>query len=99
MLSEERHSIIVELVNSRGSVKLSELCEELDASESTIRRDLNVLSKRGIITKVHGGAISNTESFFSYENDVEKKSILYVKEKEKIAQYAASVIEDGDLVF
>lgn len=99
MLSEERHSIIAELVNNRGSVKLSELCEELDASESTIRRDLNVLSERGILTKVHGGAISNNDSFFNYENDVEKKSILYVEEKEKISQYAASLIEDGDLVF
>ena len=99
MLSEERHSIIVELVNSRGSVKLSELCAELDASESTIRRDLNVLSERGILTKVHGGAISNNDNFFNYENDVEKKSILYVEEKEKIAQYAASLIEDGDLIF
>lgn len=99
MLSEERYSIIAELVNSRGSMKLGELCEALNASESTIRRDLNVLSGRGILTKVHGGAISNNDSFFGYENDVEKKSILYIEEKEMIARYAASLIEDGDLVF
>ena len=99
MLSEERYSIIAELVNSRGSMKLGELCEALRASESTVRRDLNVLSERGILTKVHGGAISNNDSFFGYENDVEKKSILYVEEKERIARYAASLIEDGDLVF
>ncbi len=99
MLSEERHSIIVEIVNNRGSVKVGELCEELNASESTVRRDLSVLSKRGILTKVHGGAISNNDSFFSYENDVEKKSILYVEEKEMIARYAACLVEDGDLVF
>ena len=99
MLSEERHSIILEIVNSRGSVKLNELCSELDTSESTIRRDLNALSERGLLTKVHGGAIANNDSFFNFENDVEKKSILCVEEKNAIARYAASLVEDGDFVF
>ena len=36
---------------------MQELCEALNASESTIRRDLNELDKQGKLNKVHSGAI------------------------------------------
>ena len=63
MLTEERYSLILERINHQGSVKLTELCEMLDTSESTIRRDLNALAKMGKLVKVHGGAISAEDSF------------------------------------
>lgn len=99
MLTENRHNIILELVNSRGSVKLSELCKTLATSESTIRRDLNILDERGLLTKVHGGAIALNDSFSKYEQDVEKKSSLFIREKTAIAKYAAELIDDGDVVY
>ncbi len=99
MLTENRYSIILEIVNSRGSIKLGELCEALDTSESTIRRDLNILSERGMLIKVHGGAIALDDSFSRYEHDIEKKSGLFIREKAVIAKYAASLIEDGDVVY
>lgn len=99
MLTENRHSFILEIVNSQGSVKLSDLCTALNASESTIRRDLNILDERGLLTKVHGGAIALNDRFSKYEQDVEKKSSLFIKEKTAIAKYAASLIDDGDLVY
>lgn len=99
MLTEERHTIILNLVNSLGSVKLGELCETLDTSESTIRRDLNILAEKGLLTKVHGGAIALNDNFSRYEQDVEKKSGLFITEKDAIAKYAASLIEDGDIVY
>lgn len=77
MLTEERYSIILERVKQNKSVKLLELCELLKASESTIRRDLTVLDERGLLKKVHGGAISAEEhSFNPEEQDVESKSKL-----------------------
>lgn len=99
MLTENRHTIILELVNSQGSVKLSDLCITLNTSESTIRRDLNILDERGMLIKVHGGAIALNDRFSKYEPDVEKKSLLFVREKTAIAKYAASLIEDGDVVY
>lgn len=99
MLTEERHSIILNLINNNGSVKLGELCETLDTSESTIRRDLNILSEKGLLTKVHGGAIALNDTFSRYEHDIEKKSGLYINEKNIIAKYAASLIDDGDTVY
>lgn len=100
MLTAERHSLIIEQVKLNKSVTLTELCSLLNASESTIRRDLNTLDEKGILKKVHGGAIAIDESSFSYvERDVESKSKMFTEEKTAIARYGASLIDDGDFVF
>jgi DeoR family fructose operon transcriptional repressor len=99
LLTEERHSIILDTVNRQHVVKLKDLCAMLDSSESTIRRDLNQLAQRGLLTKVHGGAISLNESFSPYEHNVEEKASLFIEEKTAIARYAASLIEEGDFVY
>lgn len=99
MLTEERHSIILETVNKQHSVRLIELCELLNTSESTVRRDLTVLDEKGLLTKVHGGAIAISETFSPVEYNMEEKSGLNIEEKTAIAKYAASLLEDGDFVF
>lgn len=100
MLTEERYSIILEQVKQKKSVTLTELCELLGASESTVRRDLAALDERGLIKKVHGGAISTDDrSFNLVEHDVESKSRLFTEEKIAIARYAASLVDDGDFVY
>ena len=100
MLTEERHAFILEQVKRSGSVTMTELCEQLGASESTVRRDLTQLDEKGLLKKVHGGAIAaDDRSFSMVENDVESKSKLFTEEKTAIARYAASLIDDGDLVF
>lgn len=99
MLSKERYSIILNEVNAKKSVTIGELCELLDASESTIRRDLKALADEGLLDRVHGGAIALSASFSFVEYDVEEKSKLFTEEKQAIARYAASLIDDGDFVF
>ena len=100
MLTEERHSFILKQVNQNKSVTLTELCELLGASESTIRRDLTALDERGLLKKVHGGAVStDSGSLNLVEHDVESKSKLFTEEKIAIARYAASLVEDGDFVY
>ena len=77
------------------------LCKLLNASESTVRRDLSILNEKRMLVKVRGGAIaiSQDDRFIAAEPDVEEKSELYTAEKEAIARYAASLIEDGDFVY
>lgn len=99
MLTEERHAIIIETVNRKKNVELNELCEMLDTSESTVRRDLCILHDKGALVKVRGGAIAVDDSFTALEQNVDEKAVLFVREKEAIARYAASLIEDGDFVF
>jgi DeoR family fructose operon transcriptional repressor len=99
MLTEERHSIITDTVNTRKSVTIAELCRILDVSASTVKRDLNILAEAGKITKVRGGAISLDESFSAVEKNVEEKSAICTEEKTAIAAYAASLVENGDFIF
>ena len=58
MLTSERHRTILNLLNSRGSITVTELSEILNTSESTVRRDLNTLDDSGQLKKVFGGAVS-----------------------------------------
>ena len=46
MLAEERFSLIMEQLNRKRTVTVQELCEALNTSESTIRRDLTELDRR-----------------------------------------------------
>ena len=70
MMAEERRKKLVQLVSKRGFVSLAELVTELDASESTVRRDLEALDQLGTIRRTHGGAMaaSDTVSVPAFED-------------------------------
>lgn len=57
MLKEERQSYILELINRDKKVIASDLSQLLQVSEDTIRRDLNELDKKGLVRRVHSGAL------------------------------------------
>ncbi len=99
MLVEERMEEIVRLVESRGSIQIQELIERLKISESTIRRDLTVLDRKGLLTKVHGGAIAIRNSGLHNDSFVEVREDINREEKNRIARYAASLIEAGDMIY
>lgn len=99
MLTEERFSRIIEVLEQTGSVTVSELMKELDASESTIRRDLNTLDANGRLTKVHGGAIAKTTGYTTRDDEVLLRKERNKEEKLVVAKYAASLIEADDFVY
>ena len=101
MLTEQRYQIILDLLKEKKSVTATELKEILDTSESTVRRDITALHKAGKLIKVFGGAVALEDegTVSAYEPTVEQKSELYVKEKRKIAQYAAELIEEEDFIY
>ena len=94
MLTEQRYEIILKLLEEKRSITVTELKDILDTSESTVRRDITALDKAGRLTKVFGGAVVT-----AYEPTVAQKSELNKKEKEKIAEYAASLIKADDFVY
>ena len=57
MLVEERRQKLLDLVSERGFIALTDLADALEASESTIRRDLDFWDQRGVIRRTHGGAM------------------------------------------
>ena len=58
-MQSERRRKILEIVQETGGRSVTELCEQFDVSEMTIRRDLRDLDREGLLRKVHGGAVSN----------------------------------------
>ena len=100
MLTQERHALILEKLEKESVVYLSDLMNLLDASESTIRRDLNYLDKAGLLKKVHGGATSlNSKLINTTEFEVEVRQGINKEEKIAIAKYAASLIKNDDLIY
>lgn len=97
MLAKERQDAIVEQVNSVGSVLVKELSEKYNVTEDSIRKDLTILEKKGLLKKTYGGAVRlrvNVHEFY-----VSERKDKNLEEKKMIAQKAYSLIEDGDMIF
>ena len=99
MLAELRMDAILAELEKEQSVSVAHLCRVTGASEATIRRDLTELDRRGKLSKVYGGALPVREKFRSEEPHMDVKRQLHTQEKLRIAQYAASLITDGDVVY
>ncbi|MCI2061437.1 MAG: DeoR/GlpR family DNA-binding transcription regulator [Eubacteriaceae bacterium] len=99
MLQNVRYNKILEQIQRQNSVRVTDLAEELGVSESTIRRDINDLDKAGQLRKVFGGAVANRSDIIGLESDVMTRETLNVEEKNAIARYAASIINDDDFIF
>lgn len=99
MLTEERYAKILSALEKLGSVTVQQLMAELDASESTIRRDLTALDAGGQLTKVHGGAISKSTAYSTRDDEVVHRKEQNRTSKLAIAQYAAGLIVPGDFVY
>ena len=97
MITEERHQRLVSELKQKGSVRVADLVEKFNLSESTIRRDLDHLEELNYLKRVHGGAVSVQNKFI--EKSYHDKSSEFVTEKDLIAKYAASLVEDGDSIY
>lgn len=60
MLAEERREVLLRLVERRGAIKVKDLAVEMGVSAVTVRQDVRELAGRGLIVRVHGGAMSPT---------------------------------------
>jgi DeoR/GlpR family transcriptional regulator of sugar metabolism len=96
MLAAERLHKIVEMVNERGSIRVSELSDLLGVTEETIRRDLDKLEGEGKLLRSHGGAVSvrDTQAEMPYT----VREVMNMEEKSRIAAEAVKHIEAGERI-
>lgn len=94
MIVEERRSQLLEMVRTRGFASLPELVEQLNVSESTVRRDLDFLEESGAAKRTHGGVfyVGPSPSL----PDFEEHQPAQWDKKRAIAAEAARLVEDGD---
>lgn len=99
VLTEERYAAILQLLEQKRAVSILELTDRLQASESTIRRDLAALHKSGKLCKVHGGATALRSAYATREEDLTARQDLHGEEKERIAAAAAALIGGAEFVY
>jgi len=91
-----RQSDIVELTHKTGRVNVEQLAQHFDVTSQTIRKDLNDLCDRGILQRVHGGAVLSS-SVVNYGYKARRE--LAASEKRRIGLKAASLITDNCSLF
>ena len=96
MLAIERRNKILVILRENKHVVVSELAKMFDVSEETIRRDLDKLDKEGHVVKTYGGAVLSEGSESELPYVVRKKA--NVEAKQKIAELAAGIVVDGDVL-
>lgn len=90
MLAEERRSRILEFVNERGSVSVSDLHRRLKVSQETIRRDITKLAQDSRLRKTHGGALALDHS----EPVFDERMSVNIDGKRAIGRVAAEMVAD-----
>jgi DeoR/GlpR family transcriptional regulator of sugar metabolism len=96
VIVEERRQKVLELVSRKGFISLTDLAQAIQASESTLRRDLDHLHKQGVLKRTHGGAMFTGDG--SPLPALEERSASQLEEKRLAARAAAARIHDGDAI-
>ncbi|UCG26324.1 MAG: DeoR/GlpR transcriptional regulator [Chloroflexota bacterium] len=91
-----RRQQILEIVERKQSATVADLCDTLDVSEVTIRRDLRHLSDQQLIRRVHGGAVASRGR--NYEPPTIIRAATNKNQKEAIALEACKLVNEGDSI-
>ncbi|MDX1681224.1 MAG: DeoR/GlpR family DNA-binding transcription regulator [Akkermansiaceae bacterium] len=97
MLAIERHRQILELLSEGGSVRTAEISERFGVTDETVRKDFELLERRGELRRIHGGA-SKLERVRPDLSFHERQAVMRA-EKQAIARLAASRIQPGEIIF
>ena len=97
MLIEERRQHILSLIREHGRVLVDELSASLGLSKITIRKDLDHLQSRQLITRTHGGALPASAGAL-LDPTIQEKKELHHSEKVEIAKCAVQQISEGQCI-
>lgn len=94
-----RRKKIMELLAQNEILSIEAIQQALSpCSESTVRRDLGYLEQEKLVTLLRGGAVKLADSEF-VELPVAEKVRLNMDRKERIAKFAATLVEDGEIIY
>ncbi|OCP39173.1 DeoR/GlpR family DNA-binding transcription regulator [Ensifer sp. LC163] len=96
MKPEDRRQAIMDVLMEAGTASVEDLSLRFGVSKMTVHRDLDDLEQAGLLRKVHGGA--SIQSSPQFESDFRYREKIAAAEKNRIAEYAASLIEPGQSI-
>lgn len=97
MSKSARQEKILEMLESEGQVRITELAQYFNTSVVTIRSDLDAMDEAGLVERTSGGAVLTTIT--QYNRDFQKHKHARTEEKRAVAMATASRIQDGDTLF
>lgn len=89
---KKRETIILELLSEYGKINVVTLAEKLGVSQVTVRKDLDILERRGILRREHGYAV------FGGNDNLNNRMAIHYEEKRQIAKCAAQLVSPGETV-
>jgi DeoR/GlpR family transcriptional regulator of sugar metabolism len=94
--AHQRRDLITRLVRDRGRVQVTELMAEFGLTDTSIRRDLSILENKGVLRRVHGGAVTTNEGLqvIALEERINQHGV----EKRRIGSVGASFIKPHDVI-
>lgn len=84
MYAEERQQAIAELISNRGRISVADLSSTYGVTTETVRRDLAVLDRLGVVRRVHGGAVP-ASALTATEPGVSEREYTRAEQKDAIA--------------
>lgn len=93
MLAKQRHNKILQELMQTGAVRITDLVQTLGVSEMTVRRDIDALESKGLLKRVHGGAVP----LEAEESELARAAVSRQVEKQ-FAQKVAGLIQPGQSV-
>jgi len=91
---DQRHQEILQILEKNGEIRSESFARERGISIMTVRRDLQQLEERGLLRRIHGGAVPAESAYASGEFPAD-----VMKCREAISRYAAFFVKDGDRLF
>lgn len=88
--------MILNMLEGKNEVTVTEMSQALHTSEVTIRKDLTTLHNRNLLVRTRGGAIRKPVENLNEDTAIGQKRMFNFREKERIGQLAATLISDGD---
>lgn len=95
MSRDARWSALLDLLAEHARLDVDDAAVALGVSAATIRRDLDQLAERRMLTRTRGGAVANG---VSYELPMRYKTARYAPQKQRIGQAVAALVAVGDVV-
>ncbi len=100
MYAEERQQAMAQLVTERGRVSVNAIADQFDVTTETVRRDLSVLERMGLLRRVHGGAVP-ASALAVIEAGFGERDLANTVEKDQIARAALDLLPptNGTVLF
>jgi len=96
LLAKERQNQILKMLQKEGAVTAAGLVERFEVSMETVRRDLLTMEQNGLLTRVHGGAVTGGE--MKLFRDLAHRNQEYHEQKRELARNALQCVSEGDYI-